>query len=66
MVMDAWVHLQTEFELPGFQERDRTSHCLLVCPVCNVLFAYEAGPSTAKKNLQIGAASMHAFAVCTF
>lgn len=66
MAMDAWVHLQTEFELLGFRGRDRTSHCLLVCPVCNVLFAYEAEPSPAKKNLQIGAASMHAFAVCPF
>lgn len=64
--MDALVHLQTEFELPGSRGRDRTSPCLLVCPVCNVLFAHEAGPSAAKKNLQIGAASTHAFAVCTF
>lgn len=66
MVMGAWEHLQTECEFLGFLGWGGASRCLLVFTVSDVPITPQGGPSLPKKNLQIGAVSTHAFAVCSF
>lgn len=50
MVMDAWEHLQTDFEFLGFWGWDGAPCCLLVCTVSGVLIAWVGHPYPRKTH----------------